>query len=742
MNSTGLSGGSGDGQFPPSESQTQGVSDRERLSADQDDAELSEDVSGIHELLKQVAGSKVADSTAPAKRRGNLLNRGDTVGPYRIERPIALGGMGDVYAATGPDGADVAIKICSGRRATQSKIRRQIEQVKQVVEENPDADIVNIYNVGIYDGRFWYAMRRMDGNLCEMLADLRNDTRQCARVLARVARALHVAHTNNIIHRDLKPSNILYSQDVRGLQIAVSDFDVSRTAFGKGAASDSSGGWFVGTFRYFSPEQAAGRAQTPVGDVYAFGVILYEVLTCQYPSRAENPLQLLEEIRNQQPSAPRVSSAPVTKKLAQICMKCLEKAPENRYGSAKEVAEDIDRCLQNLPLSIQTGAFGRMGDYRRRHPFLSTFMMLAVMVMGYGAWWLLALARAREAELIMEAGRANQFQAKLLAVGVEHQLSRFGNELVKAASQPKFRDALRTGTAIGLGNQCDSIRARLNANRHQSSEFSADQRWPVENLFVVDAAGSMKAISPSNPEVLGMNFSHRDYYLGVMRDGGASSAFHISKVYKATGDGKYKFAISVPIELGEDPESRAEGLLVAAFAITPSMGLEYFYDRDTVVAFAGPSDPNSLAWGVPGPSAQSEYMLLLHPAYRDRDKHEPPLTFNAPASWTADTSSDGKPSPGMTQFLLTSMHYNDPAAAINPDVFGGRWVASYAPVGSTHYVVIVQKRYTSITEHFNQAAQPIVWVEGAFLISCGLVVLIGMIVRRDRRPKSVVTSFF
>lgn len=748
MSKDGFNGGSHDGLSLPSEGEGQGVLGFELPMPGDAGSEASEewdDLSAIDELLKEV-GSTATYLSVPAKRRDALLKRDDAVGLYRIERLIAFGGMGEVYAAVGPDGAKVAIKMCSGRPATQSKIHRRTERVKRIVEKNPDADIVAIYDMGVHGKRLWYAMQRMDGDLSEMMEDLRIDPRECARVLARVARALHLAHTNGLVHRDLKPRNILFSRDGRGgLLIAISDFDVSRPLPGKASPGDStSNASIVGTPEYFSPEQAEGLAQTQVGDIYALGVILYEILTGHTPSRAKNIFELLEKIRHQPPAAPVVSSEPIPKKLALICMKCLEKAPENRYGSAKEVGEELDRALAHRQLSIQTGTFGRIWDYRRRHPFLSAFMVFAVFVLGYGARWLIDLARTRGTELVEEGARANQFQAKLLAVGVEYRLKQYGDALAKAAAEPELRNSMRAGTPALLGERCESLRAAFNVDQGRLSlGLSGDQWWPVENLFVVDAAGFMKAISPQNPDVLGTNFSYRDYYQTVMRDGGPSGAFYVSKVYRAFNDRKYKFAISVPIRRDERAGSPTVGLLVAAFAIAPSMGLEYFYDRDTVVAFAGPADTNSEAPGVPSPSASSTYMLLLHPAYRTRDKREKPLTFTPPASWLLSADAGGKDPerlPETTRYFLTSMDYYDHAAAIDPDLFGGRWVASYAPVGSTRYVVVVQKRYTSITGHPSRVLEPLLWTAGYFVVSCGFVALIVIVARRDRRRKPAVIS--
>ena len=363
--------------------------------------------------------------------------------------------------------------------------------------------------------------------------------------------------------------------------------------------------------------------------------------------------------------------------------------------------------------------------------------------MGYVVLLLIEVARTRGDDLIIESGRANQFQAKLLAVGVEYRLNQFGEALTKTALDPEFLEVFRTGTTAELISQCEFIRSALNDEHNHYSDTYGNQRWPVANLFVVDAAGFLRAISPANPTVQGMNFSHRDYYKGIMQAGTMPNQFHISKVYKATGDGLYKFAVSAPIHIDDDPASSIAGLLVATFAISPTMGLEYFYDRDTVVSFAGPQDPNSSSLGVPGASVSTRYMLLLHPAYKELDRHSEPLTLTPPTSLFAAKSEDLNSLSTTTPVLLTSMNYYDPATAVKPERFGGRWVASYAPVGSTTYLVIVQRRYISTVEYVSRMVEPL-FLGYWFLGLCSVLVLLIAIACRHRNqpPSCSLSGYF
>ena len=160
--------------------------------------------------------------------------------------------------------------------------------------------------------------------------------------MAQIARAVHHAHQRGVLHRDLKPANILL--DEQG-QPYVTDFGLARRVQGDSGMTQS--GAIVGTPSYMSPEQAAGRKDlTTAADVYSLGAILYAMLTGGPPFRADTPLETVRHVLEEEASRPRLLNPRVHRDLETICVKCLEKAPQRRYGSAEELAEDLRRWLR------------------------------------------------------------------------------------------------------------------------------------------------------------------------------------------------------------------------------------------------------------------------------------------------------------------------------------------------------------------------------------------------------------
>jgi serine/threonine-protein kinase len=182
--------------------------------------------------------------------------------------------------------------------------------------------------------------------------------REAARLVAGIAAAIHYAHENGILHRDLKPSNVLV--DARG-EPHVTDFGLAKRVSTERAAHETrltATNAILGTLSYMPPEQADGRRRQPerTGDVYSLGAILYELLTGRPPFLAANPLDLILQIREHDPVSPRRLNPNVDRELELICLKCLQKPPELRYATAKQLGDDLNAFLHGERPSVWSGS--------------------------------------------------------------------------------------------------------------------------------------------------------------------------------------------------------------------------------------------------------------------------------------------------------------------------------------------------------------------------------------------------
>jgi hypothetical protein len=183
---------------------------------------------------------------------------------------------------------------------------------------------------------------------------LAGDPQAAVRLLIAVARAVHYAHQRGIIHRDLKPANILV--DAAG-EPHVTDFGLARRVDGAGGETQS--GALIGTPCYMAPEQAGGKKSvTTAVDVYALGAILYELLTGRLLFQGDTPIGTMLQVLEREPDRPRAVNPKVDSDLELICLKCIAKDPQQRYGSAESLAADMEHWLTGEPLSVRAPSFG------------------------------------------------------------------------------------------------------------------------------------------------------------------------------------------------------------------------------------------------------------------------------------------------------------------------------------------------------------------------------------------------
>jgi len=285
------------------------------------------------------SGLPGAASDLPAKGEASSPPLGTKLryfGDYELLEEVARGGMGVVYKARQVSlNRIVAVKmILAGRFATPAEIERFRAEARAAAGLQ-HANIVPIYEVGDQEGQNYFSMEFVDGpNLAQVVREHPLPAARAARYVQLIAEAVQFAHERGVLHRDLKPSNVLIDPFD---QPRVTDFGLAKNLAGDSELTET--GQVLGAPSFVPPEQAAGHKEDvgPHSDVYAVGAILYHLLTGRPPFAAETLAATLAQVLNNEPVAPRLLNATIPRDLETICLKCLEKKPQQRYPTAKEL---------------------------------------------------------------------------------------------------------------------------------------------------------------------------------------------------------------------------------------------------------------------------------------------------------------------------------------------------------------------------------------------------------------------
>lgn len=297
---------------------------------------------------------------------------------YELQEEIGRGGMGVVYKAWDQRlQRHVALKMILRREHASAEERERFYREAQAAAGLTHRNIVPVYDVGEHEGQAYFCMQCVEGiTLAQLAARGPLPSRQAARYMASISRAVHQAHQQGLLHRDLKPSNVLIDGDDEPL---VTDFGLAKRA--AGGASLTGTGAIVGTPSYMAPEQADNQGKTsPASDVYGLGAILYELLTGRPPFLAANVVDVLLQVRSEEPVRPRLLNTKIDFDLEFICLKCLEKRPEHRYRSALELAEDLERYLHSEPVLARSSSLvyfiGRLFRETHHAPVMENWGLL------------------------------------------------------------------------------------------------------------------------------------------------------------------------------------------------------------------------------------------------------------------------------------------------------------------------------------------------------------------------------
>ena len=327
---------------------------------------------GVIMVARAAGSSSSMPPTLPSDHANDFpsgtLTLPSRFGDYELREELGRGGMGVVYRAQQLSlGREVAVKMILRGQLASKADRERFEAEAQAAAKLDHPGIVPVYEVGELEGRPYFSMKNVRGTtLAQLLAEGPLPPREAARMLARVARAIHFAHMRGVLHRDLKPSNILL--DEQG-EPHVTDFGLAKQI--TDAASMTKTGAVLGTPAYMAPEQAAGqRGQVgPRSDVYSLGVILYHMLTGRPPFQAASPVDTVLMVLEQDPVPPRMLNPKADRDLEMICLRCLQKPQDLRYASAAALADDLEAYLNDESIAARSGRFGQIvaGLMRETH---------------------------------------------------------------------------------------------------------------------------------------------------------------------------------------------------------------------------------------------------------------------------------------------------------------------------------------------------------------------------------------
>jgi serine/threonine protein kinase/dienelactone hydrolase len=327
------------------------------------------------------------------------LSPGKRLGPYEILDAIGAGGMGEVYRAKDTRlGRDVAIKVLPSHLSQNSDLRARFEREARAISGMQHPNICVLYDVGREDGVDFLVMEYLDG---ETLADRIKKgplpLGEALKISIAVAGALDAAHRKGIVHRDVKPSNIMLTDSrAKLLDFGLAKYERPLAADEETMTSVLTGdAQVIGTLAYMSPERLHGKEADVRSDIFAFGAVLYEMLTSRSAFQRQSNIDTIAAVDREEPKPLHEFVKDAPDDLERIIRRCFRKRPEERYTSMSEIERELQDCRALASEDI-SGINLRVLFRQSKRPSFAIPALLFLLALGsFSSWWLHQISRAR-----------------------------------------------------------------------------------------------------------------------------------------------------------------------------------------------------------------------------------------------------------------------------------------------------------------------------------------------------------
>jgi hypothetical protein len=611
---------------------------------------------------------------------GSISEERDLVGDYERFHLIGEGSMGAVYLAKHVASDDVvALKLAKPELLERPGGLALFRQQAKTESALRHPHIVHVQGAGVHEGRPFMVMPLMEGGTLaepENIARFRTPSARLELLLT-LARAVQFAHERGVLHCDLKPDNILFDAEH---EPRVSDFGMARQIGGAGAsAADGVQG---GTRGWMSPEQVRGDALTTASDVFALGVFLHWLASGELPfgDGADFESRVLGE-----PAAELRSWTPeLAWGLSAIAHRAMQKEPAQRYQSAAAMVDDLERVRAQRPLRGQSlPIWGRAWHWSQRHPGARNAIFLLLPAFAALTLYMVSAQRADLRRAVLDM---NAYAASGQAAAVLYQLREYADVVEQAAADPAVR-ALADGPRR-VSTQQHSVAG--NPCRQQTSledpAAMAAYAKKFSTLFVLDADGCSRARISEEPtlsDYVRTTYDWRDYFSSSAAQAAQPApSTHVRAAYRSSISQLIKFAVSTPLfENGKWIGTISGSMIAASTLQLPRMKRSDTSEQMTVLL--GPFEGERV--GPSKPKGPPEFTFLAHPRLARGQKATLDRASSAQLANAFRTPADSPQFELATALPLQRADYGDP-------LLGGRWLAAFAPVGATGYVVLVQTR--------------------------------------------------